>query len=809
MYERKLSDNNTTEMNLKHQIKELELKKKQSDNYMQTSPMRSTRLETPDKLALQNENTYIEKIASLEEIIGNADAHFEQEIDKQRQELEEDYKARLKFELENEEANRQQLIHIIENLKSQLKLDSNDFNSILTEHNVSDYDFPGHTTENRYRQQCYKLKQELEDKEKEMESVDEAYRNKLTKLQDNYDANLKQMESKYHADVSRIKQELSDNYKQAMSKTKNEYERLQTVIQKLKKTNSDSDRVIVSLKLEMNKMKEGHLNELTNLKMTSERDKESLKEKCDQYLQRISSLDKKLAEYDERLKEHCDMLKANLKQEHNTEMNKMQIKMKEMAKSHANTVELLKKQQQHNSKASNVHQINKTCQTETTTKDIEILETFRQQYLETLKIMKSEMMKQFDAQTQRAADKVSRQINEDRTIIQEKIQGVIIPRIIEILRQHRIAERLIETKVNELEKELIEITALKTPKSATVSNSSSISSSSSASINKVHRSTNKLSLLNTEEELTKACRTPEPQSVSRSSSNQNLKVKNLSPHKSNDQDKMPMYSKSASSFRDIQISQYAQENESKPSNSPAASLSTGYKYTPLRQSCSNLSQMNQLSPYSMNSFTPSSNIYEQNNSRKLGDTLQEESDRESHICKSPTRGKIFSRPLTADSINGARGSHVDKQQRLPSSMASSDSLYSTYSAENKKNMEKFDSDVCFDETNDHDGDDLGDSSNDLKTNFYKKYQRTQNIRQKKSQRHIPAQDIRPHSASNLRSSNYKVNNLSSMSNSNMMASNPIGELYEMSKNYKPIENLEQNKGEFYTGFWLFKFFKPF
>lgn len=471
MYEKKLSDNNTAEMKFKRQLKEFELKTKQTDSYMQTSPIQTITPETPDKLEKEDRiNSYLEKITSLEELIGNADAHFEQEINKLRSELDEDYKARLKLELENEEANRQQLIHIIEHLKKQLKTDSHDFNNDIDDTISSD----------NIRQ----LKQELDAKEKELESVYQAHRNKLNKLQDSYDANLKKMENKYHADVSSIKVELNENYKQAMSKTKNELERMQTVVQKLKKTNCDSDRVIDSLKLEMNKMKEGHLNELTNLKMVSERDKESLKEKCEQYLHRISSLDKKLAEYDERLNEHCDILKANLKQEHN-------LKMNEMVKAHQNTIEILKKKQ-HNHQ--NVHQINKTCQTQTTSKDIELLETFRQKYIETLELMKSEMMKEFDAQTKRISERVSRQINEERTIIQEKMQGVLMPRIIDILREHQISEKIIEAKVNELEKELVEMIALRSQK-ITVSNSSSISSSSYSNIHRV----NKLSLLNSDE----------------------------------------------------------------------------------------------------------------------------------------------------------------------------------------------------------------------------------------------------------------------------------------------------------------------
>jgi hypothetical protein len=45
-------------------------------------------------------------------------------------------------------------------------------------------------------------------------------------------------------------------------------------------------------------------------------------------------------------------------------------------------------------------------------------------------------MKEFDAQTQRVSERVSRQINEERTIIQEKMHGVLMPKIVQILREY-------------------------------------------------------------------------------------------------------------------------------------------------------------------------------------------------------------------------------------------------------------------------------------------------------------------------------------------------------------------------------------
>jgi len=119
------------------------------------------------------------------------------------------------------------------------------------------------------------------------------------------------MELRCQADIERTKQETSESFKQTLARTKAELERAQLVVQKLKKTNSDSDRVIDSLKVEMGKMKESHLNEVASMKMSSEREKETLKE---------------------RLREEGEAARASVRQE-------CAARMKEMSKAHASAVE--------------------------------------------------------------------------------------------------------------------------------------------------------------------------------------------------------------------------------------------------------------------------------------------------------------------------------------------------------------------------------------------------------------------------------------------------------------------------------------
>lgn len=137
---------------------------------------------------------------------------------------------------------------------------------------------------------------------------------------------------------------MSDNYKQTLLKSKNEIDQMQTLVQRLKKSNSDSNRVIESLKNEMKKIKEHHYDELTMLKINSEREKENLKEDCEQTMRKVQNLERQLNESEESKRKQIELLRAELKAEYGYELNKMNNKMKDMMKSHSNSIEILKRQ---------------------------------------------------------------------------------------------------------------------------------------------------------------------------------------------------------------------------------------------------------------------------------------------------------------------------------------------------------------------------------------------------------------------------------------------------------------------------------
>ncbi|CAF0943496.1 unnamed protein product [Brachionus calyciflorus] len=350
------------------------------------------------------------------------------------------------------------------------------------------------------------------------DSVEQSYRVKLEQLQDKYQDHLNKMKEKYDSELLTNKQILSENYKKALLKSKSEIENLQNMVSRYKKNSMDSDKIIDSLKAEMRSMKESHLDEVTNLKITYEKEKETLKDNYEQSIKKLGLLEKELSNSDERFKSQLDNLRQQLKSEYGVELSKLNQKMQDMMKSHSQAVDKLKKNYQKVDISSKTSQI----QTDMSFKDLELLEKFQQNYLNTLSRMKADMINEFDAQNKSIKD-----------FLKDKIKTIFMPKISDLLKEFRVSETMIRIKMEELENDLDRILiGSENKKSAPQNNTNNL------------------------------------------------------------------YSKSASVLRDLESSDNDVSNTKSVKKSGSIILSSGYKYTPLRQSWSNLTQMNTLSPVS-------------------------------------------------------------------------------------------------------------------------------------------------------------------------------------------------------------------
>ena len=186
------------------------------------------------------------------------------------------------------------------------------------------------------------------------------------------------------------------------------------------------------------------------------------------------------------------------------------------------------------------------------------------------------------------------------------------------------------------------------------------------------------------------------------------------PSPSKNDEANPLHSKSASNMKDLggsgaetsQKTRYqSMYEQNKPNTSPSG-LSSGYKYTPLRQSWSNLSQMHQLSPYSLTPNTDNSvnrrTLVEEN-----GNLSSDENN--GHISPALSSRSARNRPHTADSS----------------------SFRNTASRANKENDDDFDKEdenyVYVDDYEDNE-----QLNEDANGNAYFKKYRTQNIRIKRT-----------------------------------------------------------------------------
>jgi hypothetical protein len=208
-----------------------------------------------------------------------------------------------------------------------------------------------------------------------------------------------------------------------------------------------------------------------------------LSENLDEMTKRAELFEQQLRESQDYYKRQCEQIKSELKMQYGNELSRMNTKMQDMMKSHSNAIDLLKKQHQsRNSFNSNTNSRNIPCQTDVTSKDIDLLEAFKQKYLDTLSRMKSDMMKEYDAQTLRVSEKVQRQLSEERLSLKDKVHAILMPKMIDLLRDFKINETIIRMKTKDLENDL-NIIVFANDQSPSGPNSSSRPSSAFSSSN--------------------------------------------------------------------------------------------------------------------------------------------------------------------------------------------------------------------------------------------------------------------------------------------------------------------------------------
>jgi len=124
MYERKLGEHEAAEARLRKQVKEAEQRRRgQVEAGVQTEVMEEKKCESGGGGGGGDDERVeelLERIGGLEELIGGADAHFEQEIERLKGEMEEEFRAKLEEEMEKEAIRRGELVRVIEELKRQM-----------------------------------------------------------------------------------------------------------------------------------------------------------------------------------------------------------------------------------------------------------------------------------------------------------------------------------------------------------------------------------------------------------------------------------------------------------------------------------------------------------------------------------------------------------------------------------------------------------------------------------------------------------------------------------------------------------------
>jgi chromosome segregation ATPase len=363
IHEKRISEYEANEQAMAKQIKEFKKQIQQLQQEVAVAALAATKKndekvdadqQTDEEEPSHSVDILHERIRSLEQVINGADEHFEQELDKLRAELEQEYKLKLEVELNKHSEQCKDLENQVDDLNAQV----NSLRSQLSKATSSSTSSSSSSSSSVSSSSSAKIQMMLnasggdENYQLASCSLEQTYRLRIDQMQEKFDSHLRELNSRYESQLRKAKIDLNENYKQALNKSKQEIEQMQSFVQRLKKTNADSDRLIDSLKQEMNKIKENHLDEITALKMSSEREKEQLKERAEKNGARANTLEKQLNESDMLMKKQLEQLKADLKLEYGAELSKMSAKMKDMMRSHANAIEKLKQQHQENSRAS-------------------------------------------------------------------------------------------------------------------------------------------------------------------------------------------------------------------------------------------------------------------------------------------------------------------------------------------------------------------------------------------------------------------------------------------------------------------------
>jgi hypothetical protein len=308
MYEKKISELEAKEQNLLKQLKDMKKslsiystpeiqstpRTNETDNSQEPSTcerLHLTNLQSNSKSAAvnaimnkeqdinrlneENENL-IKQIKSLEAVISRTDNHFEAEIEKLKYELEIDFRQRLEHELGQKEVEHQYLLNQL-NIQNEQNL-QNELETLRKQ-----LFKPNENADeklNIYKQQQQdkfnKLKQELNRREKQVEQLEIQSK----KLKFDFDQAINAEKENY----DKLKKDVDEQFNIKTQRIRQENESLQVLLQNLKKTNVDSDKVIQNLKDEMNNNHSNYLDEIKALKLNSEREKDMLQQKIDSLL---------------------------------------------------------------------------------------------------------------------------------------------------------------------------------------------------------------------------------------------------------------------------------------------------------------------------------------------------------------------------------------------------------------------------------------------------------------------------------------------------------------------------------------------
>ncbi|KAK3095207.1 hypothetical protein FSP39_011518 [Pinctada imbricata] len=440
-----------------------------------------------DRRLWEEENLRLkEEVVERDELLGKADQHLSQEVDRLREELELAYKKQLDKEMTNmklvlEAQNGQSETSNLESQLMELKREKENFRTELTKvtnENMKVIDEISKVTDEsrKVKTQIHRVTEENKNLKEELQKV----KDRMFDETKRYVKEIQELKAKLNAQESRLTEshELKTkivNLNQKLLELNSKEEEIKNLKNELERLKLDNDNMtkekskLLDNYGRMEKDLQGIISEkekimenLKNMENAYKKDLASQKQKQEDVYSRLVRSEKMLQEAKQYYRSEIEKVRKALEKDTSLSLEAMKNKMIEMSKSHSVAMDSMKQQYEeeieelrekslHSSKDLNDTEV-QTDSEDNAGSDDSMFE-MRDQYLDTVSKIKEDVMAHITETNMRAAETVKCEMTKERNTVLRQLKSIYMDNVRKVL-QNEIIGANIEAKLADIEEAL-------------------------------------------------------------------------------------------------------------------------------------------------------------------------------------------------------------------------------------------------------------------------------------------------------------------------------------------------------------------